>query len=405
MSERILLSYTLVVKSFLWKIYLYKFFDSFKFIQMIFMLFFVDRGLTTWQISVLMGVWSFSQIILEVPLGVVADKYSRRNLLAMSAFLQSIGFALWLIPTMATYVGGFVLGGVKNALTSGTLEAFIYDELKAHQQQDQYEKVNGNLETIGWLGITTSVVIGGLVAMYSYDWVMMQTITACIAAGLAVLTIRSVKAVRSTHEAQYLMVLKRALGEVKNSPRIMYMLAFICLVFASYNSADEYWGLIYQSFGITVGSIGALLAVGYGCFALAGYTVRWFKRFDHRLHQVVLASAAAFLLAAYVQSPISLPLIFVGMYLLKVAQIKFDAKFQHAIQADQRATISSLKGLLFELIYIGFVMVYGFVSSHISMISIIYLMGLLLLGWTVLFRLVFPKLFGRMMQVSAVEIP
>ncbi len=367
------------------------------------MLFFVDRGLNTWQISVLLAVWSFSQIILEVPLGVVADKYSRRNLLAIGMFLQSIGFALWLMPNIIAYAAGFFLGGVKNALTSGTLEAFIYDELKAHHREDDYEKVNGRLETIGWMGITTSVVIGGFVAMYSYNWVMIQTVAACVAAGLAVLSIRSVKAVRSTQEAQYFTVLRQAWLAVKNSPRVLYILAFICLVFASYNSADEYWGLIYQHFGISVGSIGILLALGYGCFALSGYTVEWFKTFDHRLHHLVFTSAVVFLLAAFIQSAFSLPLIFLGMYLLKVAQIKFDAKFQHAIHADQRATISSFKGLLFELIYIGFVMMYGFVSSRGTMVFIIYLMAVLLFGLTLFFRVAFPKLFNVVMNNLAAD--
>ena len=68
--------------NFLKKIYLYSFLNGFNLIFPIFTLLFSKHGLNTVEISLLIAIWSVTTIVFEVPAGVLADKYSRRNLLA-----------------------------------------------------------------------------------------------------------------------------------------------------------------------------------------------------------------------------------------------------------------------------------------------------------------------------------
>ena len=57
------------------------------------------------------------------------------------------------------YAIGFVLWGLRNVLTSGTLEAFIYDELKSEHQEHLYEKASGRLNGHRFLGGALSAVL------------------------------------------------------------------------------------------------------------------------------------------------------------------------------------------------------------------------------------------------------
>jgi len=78
------------------------------------------------------------------------------------------------------------------------------------------------------------------------------------------------------------------------------------------------------------------------------------------------------------------------LYLFKVAHIKYDVQFQQSITGEERATISSLKSLVFEVVYMGFVLFFGFTSTKMGIISVVYLLGIMLLFW-----LVISKLFLR----------
>ena len=76
-------------------------------------------------------IWAATAIVLEVPSGVLADKYSRRLILFVGQLFSVAGFVCWgLFPHFWGFLLGFVLWGTKSALSSGTFEALICDELK-----------------------------------------------------------------------------------------------------------------------------------------------------------------------------------------------------------------------------------------------------------------------------------
>lgn len=388
--------------SFIWKMSVYRFLDAVKLIGVIFVLFFAHNGMNPFQISILISIWSITSFLLEVPLGTVADKYSRRNLLIIALLVHVVGFIFWLKGGFIFYALGFVLWGFKNALVSGTQEAFVFDELKVHGKESLYEKVNGKLESAFWIGITVSAVLGGLVASINYNLVIVFSIVTTLLAIVALLTIKSVKPTRSTGEVKYFDVLKEAITEIKTNTTLWGIIAFFCLIFATYGAADEYWALIYQALGLPVAIVGIFVAIGYGFFTLAGWTLHLFDndKIRGREHYLLLVSAVIFILAGLLKSFISIPLIFLAMYIFKIAHLKFDAKFQYAIKSDQRATVSSLKSLIFEFVYMGFVLMFGFTSEKIGITSMMYILGVLLAVWLAVFKVFLPVSLNKILAVK-----
>lgn len=381
---------------------LYCFFDASKLINVIFVLLFAHNGINPFQISILISIWSATQLLLEVPLGTVADKYPRRNLLIIALLVQAIGFALWLKGGFIFYALGFVLWGFKNALVSGTQEALVYDELKTYGEESHYEQINGKLESAFWMGIAVSAILGGFVATISYNLVIIASIIAILSAIIVLFTIKPVKPFQSTGEIKYIDVLKEAVKEIKRNSTLWRIIVFFCLIFATYGAADEYWALIYQALNLPVSIIGIFVAMGYGFFTLAGWTLPLFNngRIYIKEHYLFLISATIFIIAGLLKSYISVPLIFLGMYVFKIAHLKFDAKFQHAIKSNQRATISSLKSFVFEIVYLGFVLIYGFISSKIGVTSTMYVLGILLVVWLVIFKVFFPKALQKILSLK-----
>lgn len=79
--------------------------------------------------------------LLQVPAGALADRLPRRPLLAVAAASRGAGFALWLVaPSYAGFAAGFLLWSVKSALTTGTLEALVYDDLAAVGRIVEYSR-------------------------------------------------------------------------------------------------------------------------------------------------------------------------------------------------------------------------------------------------------------------------
>lgn len=379
------------MKSFLWKIYAYRFLEAFKLIGVIFTLLFQHNGLSTFEISILITVWSATQLTLEVPLGVFADKYPRRNLLIIALLFLIVGYLFWIKGGFIFYAIGFILWGVKNALTSGTLEAFVYDELKAFNAEEQYEKINGRLETAFWLGVTISAILGGLAASINYNLVLLISIIFAVFAIISLALIKPVQPIKSTNESNYYHTLKKALGEIKNNSKLLEIVIFFCLVFATYGAADEYWALIYQRLGSPTALIGTLIAAGYGLFAIAGYVLHLFKsnKIKNVGYFLIITSGILFIISGFINSMFSILFIFLAMFILKVAHIKYDAKFQHSIESGERATISSLKSLIFEIVYMGFVLLFGFMATRFGTMIIPYILGAMLVLWTILSKLFF----------------
>jgi len=388
--------------NFIWKMSIYRFLDAVKLVGVIFVLLFAHNGMSPFQISVLISIWSITQLLLEVPLGTIADKYPRRNLLIIALLVHAFGLVLWLGDNFIFYAAGFILWGFKNALVSGTQEAFVYDELKTYGKETLYEKVNGKLESAFWIGITLSAVLGGFVASVNYDWVIISSIVTTFLAIIPLLTIKSVKPSKSTGETEYLNVLKKSIKEIRTNTTLWGIIAFFCLIFATYGAADEYWALIYQAIGLPVSAIGLFVALGYGFFAIAGWTLRFFDndKIRGKEHYLLFISALVFIFAGILKSYTSIPLIFLGMYIFKVAHLKFDAKFQHAITSDQRATISSLKSLIFEFVYMGFVLMFGFISEYFGISSVMYILGILLVVWLVVFKIFLPTPLQKILAVK-----
>ena len=367
------------MKKFLWKIYFSRFMDSFILIGVIFALFFSNHGLNPFQISLLISIWSLTTIITEVPFGVLADTYSRRNLLIIGLLLRAVGFSFWMMGGFVNYAIGFVLWGLKNTLTSGTLEGLVYDELASYKKEDMYEEVIGKMGSALSLGLFLSAIIGGVVGQISFSWVLLASIGTSLLGAFILSTLKSVKAIQSTGEVNYYKTLRSAVLEIRNNPIVLYVIAFICIIFAAFGAMDEYWALIYTHFNLSESTVGIMVALIYGLGTVAGSTVKYYGQGKYLGYILILIGSAIYLLLGITQVVWILPLTFVAIYLFQIANIKLEAQLQHSITSHQRSTISSIKSLLFELVYMGYVLVFGYVGSKFGILSILIVAGSVLL--------------------------
>jgi MFS family permease len=234
-------------KLILVKIYSFKFFDDFILIYPLYAIMFSENGLSTLQISVLLFVWSFTAFVLEIPSGVWADRYSRKNILIIGQLLRAVGYGLWILyPNFVGFMIGFIFWGVKSALTSGTFEALVYDELKQTSQESMYAKVIGRAESLSLAGIILAGFCASAFSQSGYQFLLSYSIGAVIISGLSIALLPKSKIIKSTLEVKYLAHLKEGLKLIKNNTQVLKILLFASFGLAV-GGVDEFFGLFLRT--------------------------------------------------------------------------------------------------------------------------------------------------------------
>jgi MFS family permease len=130
-------------------------------------LFMTELGFDATAVGVMAGVYALVVPLLELPSGILADRWSRKGVLvaAYGAVLASV-LVCGLAGNVTTYVVGAGLLGVYLALQSGTLESMVYDVLQEELGDDAgFEATIGRFRALESAALAASAIGGGLLAM------------------------------------------------------------------------------------------------------------------------------------------------------------------------------------------------------------------------------------------------
>ncbi|NCS32362.1 MFS transporter [bacterium] len=353
------------MKDFLWKIYAYKFFDDFVLIYPLYAVMFTDFSMQPWQVGVLLGVWSVTSLLFEVPSGVWADMYSRKNILFLGQLIRVVGYAIWLLyPTFWGFAAGFVLWGIKSALTSGTFQALIYDELIRLKQEQQFTKVYGRAKTLSFIAIVCASLGASFAIHYGYQVVLLLSCFSVVVSGFAVLQLPQVPIIQSTHEKEYFSLLKEGVKNITNNKVILKIVMFLAFVLSLGGALDEYWPIFAHEVHLPDTGLGILLAIISGVQACASYVAYKFSQRSNMFFYALFTLNGIFLFcAAYIFEMWVLIFLVIFGFLFTIVQIVFEGKLQDIIESATRATVSSINGFLTEVGVIIVYVLFGAVSQ------------------------------------------
>ncbi|GAA2640315.1 MFS transporter [Paractinoplanes durhamensis] len=283
----------------------------------------------------------------EVPSGALADAWSRRGLYAIGQLLTAAGYGMWLIwPAFPGFALGFVLWGLGGALSSGTLEALVYDQVG-----DAYAKVIGRAGTVGILATLAATLLATpAFTAGGYHLVGIASIATVTLGGLLALrlpdTPTNAECTRDDSDdrsdGSYLLLLRSGLRESVKDRRTILALVVAALL-PGFSALDEYLPLLAREKGAPTVAVPVLyaltaLAMAAGS-ALAG-------RFAASSFLAASAAAAAVLLAAGVLIPHLAGMVAVSAAfgLLQFGMIRAETRLQEQITGPARSTVLSVSG-------------------------------------------------------------
>lgn len=128
-------------------------------------LLFLQKGLNLAQISIVVGVYSLSIIIFEIPTGIASDFLGRKKMFCLALISNIISaFIMLLCEGIIILAVAMIFHGISRALSSGSLHA-LYIEWSTNdvQNKETLAKVMTKISLLETLGLVFGSILGGII--------------------------------------------------------------------------------------------------------------------------------------------------------------------------------------------------------------------------------------------------
>lgn len=348
------------------------FLDGLYFSTLITSLYAVHVGLRLSDVVFAQAVYSTAVFLMEVPTGIIADKFGKKFSMISSFVAGNIGIVIFLLsPGFHTLLLMRIFQATGNALNSGAWEALLYDIAKPLKLN--FQKVMGSVLSLSTFGqaITGIVIAFALMRWGSSAYVPLFVLTLATQAlgGVTTAFIREEKAVVEVQET------KRVLNIAKDSFRLFRhnSVLFALAAVGFLTVANEYF--MYQTYGPYITDmgvnalwVGLIFTLGLCLNALLQrniYRIEQYLTLEKILGIVNFTIAGAYILLAL--SPNALTLILAAIIVIGFANVERPVVSDYAnneINSNIRSTVLS-----------GFSL-----TSRISKLMLTFLVGAVMVG-------------------------
>jgi len=352
-------------------LYAYKFISGCLPIYAFYTILFIERGQSETRIALLLAIWSVFTILFEVPSGILADRWNRRNMLAIASALQGICFFIWLFShTFLMFTAGFIVWALACAFSSGTEESLIYDNLKSDGNEEGFTKIYGKAKLFGNIGTFTGIASGGIIASFiDIEAIALISVIICFANVVFAMLIReknfyyerlsrengieaptdaSIDAIPGEEKTTLLETLKEAGVFIKGSRVALASIIFLVLFASLGGYLDEFDPLIINDFGLAYIWVSVILVVRTAFVALGDVLAPIVgKKVKSLRHIFMLNVVASLLLLAFAGTwnQYLIPIFGICFLIMAISEILLVNILQNEIKEEGRATVMSFYGI------------------------------------------------------------
>ena len=123
-----------------------------------------ERGVNLFQIGLLMGLYSLTVVLLELPTGGLADAIGRKKVALLAySFMLAGGLVFLFAFTFPMFLFAFILNGIARALSSGALDAWFVDSLQAASPEIDIQPSLAKAGTVTLLALGCGTLLGGVI--------------------------------------------------------------------------------------------------------------------------------------------------------------------------------------------------------------------------------------------------
>ncbi len=246
----------------------YGFLKNQRYFEPFLVLLFLERGLTFFEIGLLVAIRELTINLTEIISGAVADVYGRRASMVASMFAYIASFLLFGFSTsFVMLAAAMVLFGCGDAFRTGTHKAMIFTWLRLEDRLEERTEVYGYTRSWSKLGSALSVVIGTalVLALDSYTPVFFVAIVPYVLNIANLATYPARLDAKSTEPASVGAVFRRLRDALRDGwrDRSLRRLILESMGFeGTFSVAKEYLQPVLKTMVLGAGAIALLPAMG-----------------------------------------------------------------------------------------------------------------------------------------------
>lgn len=213
------------------------------------------KGLSLSQILIIQSAYSIAIVLFEFPSGLLADNYSRKNLYSLSKLFLIIMFLIVLFSNQFYLIfATWFCYGIAAALDSGTLDAYIINQLKLAHHGAELRKFLALSNRLEIVGLLLGSSLGGI--LYHFIGINIYVLGTVFLVVSPLISFFFFKETTKSDSLQdsHVMILKKQITdsfkELRKQPRLSLILIFDFLTQIFFQTHFQLWQSFFLSKGI-----------------------------------------------------------------------------------------------------------------------------------------------------------
>ncbi len=308
------------------------------------------------QIQLLQAWFMLCNFLLEIPTGVIADKFGRKTSLVLGSMVAIIASIIYgSISNFYIFLLGELLFALAMALISGADNALLYDTLKETNQEDLAPKVFGKSFGFHMAGLLFGAPIGSFIASkFGLNFPMLLMVIPFALATIFAFKLKEIKNINISESVRYFTILKKGMSFFINNKKLSIVILNAILIHAASYYVIWLYQPLLMKINIPIIFFGYFHAVLVGLEIIVSHNFHFIEKIfknikNYLIFTAIVVSLGFFIVALYTNIlTIFLFLILAGGFGL--TRLTFIVAYiNKLIPTEERATINSFISMFSSL--------------------------------------------------------
>lgn len=314
----------------------------------------LSKGLSLSQILIVQSAYSIAIVLFEFPSGLIADNYSRKNIISLSKLFLIVMFLIVLFSNNFYLIfAAWFCYEIASALDSGTLDAYIINQLKIAHREDDLRKflaLNNRLEIVGLL---LGSSLGGVLYLSIGINIYVLGIAFLVASTLVTFFFFNENLKNTTLEESHVSVLKQQITdsfiELRKQPRLGVILIFDFLTQIFFQTHFQLWQSFFLSKGVDTKYFPAFY-IAFQVITLFSYSIN-IDGIKKYAGLIKFCPLIIFLLLTFLSKHlwVLLPAYFIFIFVFYVIEFILNYYFNKMVSIDNISSLVSFKSTISRL--------------------------------------------------------
>ncbi len=350
----------------------------------------MDKGATLSNLSLILGLYAFTVVILELPTGIIADVFGRKKSFCLSIVISIISFLILLFGKGFIILSiGMMFYGFNRALASGSFDAMFIDYYIDNYGKEKLNNITTRINVLDALGLSMGALTGGMLPKLTGTYLSLSSIydlniiiRISLAAVVVILSYIFIAETSDNNKEKHITIRQH----IKNSSSIVVKNSTIICVFISVfstgfflSSMETFWQPHFLSLLPDDSLMGLLGVMAFLYFIAATFgsigsnnMIKKYKFDTYKMYLILRTLIALALIITAIQT--NIPIFMVSysfIYLLfGMASIPEGVILNREIPNEVRASVLSVYSLVIQIGGLSGSLLYSILINYVTIPTI-----------------------------------